>query len=413
MHDLVIKGGTVVDGTGAAAAHRRCRDHRRRRHRGGPRRRRGAARRSTPTASLVTPGFVDMHTHYDGQVTWDPLLTPIVLARRDHRGDGQLRRRLRAGRARRARLADRADGGRGGHPRRRARPPASNGGGRAFPEYLDASTQPRGSSTSAPRCRTARCAAYVMGERGARNEPATPDDIDAMAAIVRDGIAGRRARLLDQSHDRPPAIDGEPVPGTFAAEDELFGIGRVLGELGHRRVRAGAAGALGEDLAAPEREMAWMRRLAAADRPAGHVRAHAEQRRSRPVAAHARPVRRRRRPRARRCDRRCTAAPCRAAARASRRSTRSGSRRAWGATGWACCPGPSRSPASPPTPSCGARSLAEARRSTTTRSSWVSCEPKRVFPLGDPPDYEPPPSRVGRRDRRGARAPKCGRRSST
>jgi N-acyl-D-aspartate/D-glutamate deacylase len=58
------------------------------------------------------------------------------------------------------------------------------------------------------------------------------------------------------------AIDGEPVPGTFAAEDELFGIGAVLGELGTGVFELAPAGVLGEDLAAPEREMAWMRRLA-------------------------------------------------------------------------------------------------------------------------------------------------------
>jgi N-acyl-D-aspartate/D-glutamate deacylase len=62
------------------------------------------------------------------------------------------------------------------------------------------------------------------------------------------------------------AIDGEPVPGTFAAEDELFGIGRVLGDLGTGVFELAPAGALGEDLAAPEKEVAWMRRLAAATR---------------------------------------------------------------------------------------------------------------------------------------------------
>ena len=103
-----------------------------------------------------------------------------------------------------------------------------------------------------------------MGERGAKNEPATPEDIEAMAAIVREGI---RAGALGFSTSRTlahRAIDGEPVPGTFAAEDELFGIGRVLGELGTGVFELAPAGALGEDLAAPEKEVAWMRRLAAA-----------------------------------------------------------------------------------------------------------------------------------------------------
>src|SRR5439155_5536833 len=104
---------------------------------------------------------------------------------------------------------------------------------------------------------------YVMGERGAKNEPASADDIDAMAAIVREGI---RAGALGFSTSRTlahRAIDGEPVPGTFAAEDELFGIGRVLGELGTGVFELAPAGALGEDLVAPAKEMAWVRRLAA------------------------------------------------------------------------------------------------------------------------------------------------------
>jgi N-acyl-D-amino-acid deacylase len=76
MHDLVIRGGTVVDGTG------------------GPSRTadvaiddgiitavgdlESAAAKRTIDADglLVTPGVVDVHTHYDGQVTWDPLVTP-------------------------------------------------------------------------------------------------------------------------------------------------------------------------------------------------------------------------------------------------------------------------------------------------------------------------------------------------
>ena len=85
-----------------------------------------------------------------------------------------------------------------------------------------------------------------------------------MARIVREGIEAGALGFSTSRTIAHMAIDGEPVPGTFAAEDELFGIGRVLGELGTGVFELAPAGALGEDLAAPEREMAWMRKLSAA-----------------------------------------------------------------------------------------------------------------------------------------------------
>jgi N-acyl-D-aspartate/D-glutamate deacylase len=133
-----------------------------------------------------------------------------------------------------------------------------------FPEYLDAlERMPRAVDvgTQVPH---GAVRAYVMGERGARNEPATPDEIEAMAAIVREGIAAGALGFSTSRTIMHRAVDGEPVPGTFAAEDELFGIGRVLGELGTGLFELAPAGVMGEDLAAPQREVDWMRRLSAA-----------------------------------------------------------------------------------------------------------------------------------------------------
>jgi N-acyl-D-aspartate/D-glutamate deacylase len=75
MHDIVIRGGTIIDGTGAAPfAGDVAIEGQRIVEVGG---RHGPARREIDaTGLLVTPGWVDAHTHYDGQAMWDPLLAP-------------------------------------------------------------------------------------------------------------------------------------------------------------------------------------------------------------------------------------------------------------------------------------------------------------------------------------------------
>jgi N-acyl-D-aspartate/D-glutamate deacylase len=85
-----------------------------------------------------------------------------------------------------------------------------------------------------------------------------------MAAIVKEGIAAGALGFSTSRTIMHRAVDGEPVPGTFAAEDELFGIGRALGELGTGVFELAPAGVMGEDLLAPEREVDWMRRLSLA-----------------------------------------------------------------------------------------------------------------------------------------------------
>ncbi|MEZ5145490.1 MAG: amidohydrolase family protein, partial [Acidimicrobiales bacterium] len=133
----------------------------------------------------------------------------------------------------------------------------------SYPEYLDAEARRPLALDVGSLVPHGAVRAYVMGERGAKNEPATAEDIAAMAAIVKEGVAAGALGFSTSRTIAHMAIDGEPVPGTFAAEDELFGIGAALGELGTGVFELAPAGALGEDLAAPDREMAWMRRLAA------------------------------------------------------------------------------------------------------------------------------------------------------
>lgn len=133
-------------------------------------------------------------------------------------------------------------------------------GWESFGEYLDALEARRHTMDLGTQVPHGAVRAYVMGERGARNEPATADDIGAMARIVAEGIAAGALGFSTSRTLAHRAIDGEPVPGTFAAEDELFGIARAMGG---GVFELAPAGALGEDLAAPPREVGWMRRLAA------------------------------------------------------------------------------------------------------------------------------------------------------
>ncbi len=268
MHDLVIRSGTVVDGTGApgrvadvaitdgVVTHVGGDD--------GSVRVDGPARHEVDAdGTLVTPGFVDVHTHYDGQATWDALLSPSCW----HGVTTVVMGNCGVGFAPVA--PDKHDWLIGLMEGVEDIPGAalSEGirwGWESFPEYLEAIDAHPHVVDIGAQVPHGAVRAYVMGDRGAANEPATPEDIAAMAAIVRDGL---RAGALGFSTSRTlahRAIDGEPVPGTFAAEDELFGIGAVLGELGTGVFELAAAGVLGEDLAAPEREVDWMRRLSKA-----------------------------------------------------------------------------------------------------------------------------------------------------
>ena len=260
MHDLVVRGGTVVDGTGAPSrtadvaitdgvvAEVGKVDDR-------------GLRELDADGLIVTPGFVDVHTHYDGQATWDDLLTPSCW----HGVTTVVMGNCGVGFAPVAR--DRHEWLIGLMEGVEDIPGAALSVGiewewERFPEYLDAIERRRRVVDVGTQVPHGAVRAYVMGERGARNEPATADDIEAMAAIVREGIGVGALGFSTSRTLAHRAIDGEPVPGTFAAEDELFGIGRVLGELGTGVFELAPAGALGEDIAAPEKEMAWMRRLA-------------------------------------------------------------------------------------------------------------------------------------------------------
>lgn len=261
MHDLVIRNGLVVDGTGSPGRRADLAID------GGvvsivgevPERGREEI---DAEGKLVTPGFVDIHTHFDGQITWDPLLTPsfwhgVTTVVMGNCGVGF----APAAPNRRDWLIGLMEGVEDIPGSALAE--GMEWGWESFPEYLDfLETLPKAIDigTQVPH---GAVRAYVMGERGARNEDANPEDIAEMAAIVREGLEAGALGFSTSRTLAHRAIDGEPVPGTFAAEDELFGIGRVLGELGTGIYEVAPAGVTGDDANAPALEIAWMRKLSA------------------------------------------------------------------------------------------------------------------------------------------------------
>jgi len=263
MHDLVIRGGTVVDGTGAAARVADVTVDRGRITGVGSFADEPAGRTVDADGLLVTPGWVDIHTHYDGQATWDEVLAPssshgVTTVVTGNCGVGFAPAR-----------PDRHEWLIGLMEGVEDIPGSALAEGmtwdwETFPEYLDALDRRKWTMDVGTQIAHGAVRAYVMGERGARNEVATPEDIASMKQVVKEAIAAGALGFSTSRTIAHLAIDGEPVPGTYAAEDELFGIGAALGELGTGIFELAPAGTAGEDIIAPKREIDWMRRLSAA-----------------------------------------------------------------------------------------------------------------------------------------------------
>ncbi len=273
MYDLTITGGTVVDGTGdkpfradigisnGVIVEVRRRD-------GDDTGLSGeAAQTIDATGRIVTPGFVDIHTHYDGQVSWDGLLEPSSM----HGVTTVVSGNCGVGFApvapgREQWLIELMEGvedipG-------TALTEGISWGWESFPEYLDVIEKQRLAVDFATQVAHGAVRGYAMGERGARNEAATADDIALMARIVQEAVEAGALGFSTSRTEAHRAIDGEPVPGTYAAEDELFALGRAMAAGGQAVFEVAPDGTAGENVDGPMREMDWMVRLAAEiDRP--------------------------------------------------------------------------------------------------------------------------------------------------
>jgi len=231
MHDILIRGGTVIDGTGREVftADVAIKD--------------GVivevgrvseAARAVIDAdgAIVTPGFVDVHTHYDGQFLWDDRLDPsfshgvtTVIAGNCGVGFAPVRPEHRRALVELMEGVEEIPG--------IVLDEGLDWNWKSFPDYLDRLAARQYTMDIASHITHAPLRVFVMGERALRHEAATTDDVARMAVLVREamdagaiGFSG--ARLLEHLSSK-----GEHVPGTFAEDDELLGIAKALGEAGH------------------------------------------------------------------------------------------------------------------------------------------------------------------------------------
>lgn len=219
------------------------------------------------TGQLVAPGFVDIHTHYDGQMSWDGLLEPssghgVTTVVTGNCGVGFAP--VRPGREDwLIRLMEGVEDIPG-----TALTEGITWGWESYPQYLDAIGARTFAIDVGSQIPHGAVRAYTMGERGAHNEPATADDIAAMSRLVTEAVEAGALGFSTSRTLAHRAMDGELVPGTFAAEDELFGLGRAMAAGGRAVFELAPQGAAGEDIVGPKKELEWMRRLSAEiDRP--------------------------------------------------------------------------------------------------------------------------------------------------
>jgi len=231
MHDLVIRGGTVVDGTGAA---RRVADIAvdvATITKVGPGI--GPARREIDaTGLLVTPGFVDVHTHYDGQATWDPYLTPsswhgVTTVVFGNCGVGFAPVRPGAS----PYLINLMEGVEDIPGTALAEGVKFNW--ESFPEYLDAlGAAPKVVDIGA-KVPHGALRFYVMGERGADHATIPTDsEIAQMGDLLEDSLKAGALGFTTSRTIKHRAKDGRPTPSLSAREPELLGLAAAMKRAG-------------------------------------------------------------------------------------------------------------------------------------------------------------------------------------
>jgi len=243
MLDAVIRGGTIVDGSGAPAFTGDV----------GIRGDRIVAVGDVdePTASeidadgaIVTPGFLDLHTHYDGQVTWDEALEPsatngVTTVVVGNCGVGFAPVRAEDHES----LIDMMEGVED-IPGSALSVGMPWGRWESFGEYLELVGSRSYAANVACHIAHGPLRYYVMGERAYEDNDATAEDVAEMARLVREAFDAGAAGFSSNRFRAHMSSSGKVVPGTFAPREELSTIARALKGAGHGVLQAIADGTI-------------------------------------------------------------------------------------------------------------------------------------------------------------------------
>ena len=229
MYDLLIKNGTIYDGSGQASYQADI----------------GIEENKIKTIGsinkkskllinaegrIVTPGFVDIHTHYDGQVTWDPYLRPstyhgVTTVVMGNCGVGFSPCKPKE----RDWLISLMEGvedipGTALHE-------GINWQWESFPEYLDILEKKPLAIDVGTQIPHGAVRAYVMGQRGIDREEASKEEIEQMAKIVKEAIQAGAFGFSTSRTEKHRDSSGSLTPSITAHKDELVSIANSIGEL--------------------------------------------------------------------------------------------------------------------------------------------------------------------------------------
>jgi N-acyl-D-aspartate/D-glutamate deacylase len=252
-HDLVIRNGFIVDGTGAPSREGDIAIDAGRITSVGNVPAKGREEIDAK-GEIVTPGFVDVHTHYDGQVTWGDTLTPssihgVTTAIMGNCGVGFAPCREQD-HDRLIRLMEGVED--------IPFPVLSTGlpwDWESFPQYLESLSDKSYDIDFGAQLPHAALRVFVMGERGANREEATADDIAAMAKLAREAVEAGALGFSTSRTLNHRTSDGQPTPTLTASEEELTGIGMALKEAGKGVLQ------FVSDFDDPKKEAAMLRRI--------------------------------------------------------------------------------------------------------------------------------------------------------